>query len=54
MISADEKHKVAIIPGVILGQNAHAFVQVLEGVSGASAYHSFTLESFTSDYPNLA
>jgi tocopherol cyclase len=53
LISADEKYKVAIIPGVILGQNEHAFVQVLEGVSGASAYHSFPFESFTSDYPEF-
>jgi tocopherol cyclase len=53
LISADEKHKVAIIPGVILGQNAHAFVQVLEGVSGASAYHQFPFENFTSDYPQF-
>ena len=28
LVSADERYKVAIIPGVILGQDAHAFVQV--------------------------
>ena len=26
LVSADEKHKIAIIPGVILGKDAHAFV----------------------------
>ncbi|HSN94632.1 MAG TPA: hypothetical protein VLR89_06175 [Anaerolineaceae bacterium] len=26
MISADERHKIAIIPGIFLGQNAHSFV----------------------------
>lgn len=46
MISADESHKVAIIPGVILGQDAHSFIQVLNGVEGTSAYHAFHLESF--------
>jgi tocopherol cyclase len=54
MISADEKHKVAIIPGVILGQDAHAFVQVLDGVSGITAYHKFPFEHFTTDYPHFA
>jgi tocopherol cyclase len=49
LISADEKHKIAIIPGVILGQDAHAFVQVLEGVSGKAAYHSFPFEEFRAD-----
>jgi hypothetical protein len=28
LISADERNKVAIIPGVILGQDAHAFAGV--------------------------
>jgi tocopherol cyclase len=46
LISADERHKVAIIPGVILGRDAHAFVQVLNGVDGTSAYHTFPIESF--------
>ena len=32
MVSADERYKIAIIPGVILGQDAHAFMQVLDGV----------------------
>lgn len=46
LVSADETHKVAIIPGVILGQDAHAFVQVLDGVSGQTAYHTFSIEQF--------
>ena len=38
---ADESHKVAIIPGVILGQDTHAFVQVLDGTDGTTAYLKF-------------
>jgi tocopherol cyclase len=54
LISADENHKVAIIPGVILGQDAHAFVQVLDGVSGTSAYHQLPFGDFRADYPQFA
>lgn len=46
LVSADESRKVAIIPGVILGQQGHAFIQVLEGVSGKVAYHTFPVEQF--------
>jgi len=54
LVSADEKHKIAIIPGVILGQDAHAFVQVLEGVSGTAAYHKFPFEHFSAESPRFA
>ena len=46
LVSADESYKVAIIPGVILGQDAHAFVQVLDGVDGTTAYHTFPFQRF--------
>ena len=46
LVSADETHKVAIIPGVILGHDEHAFIQVLDGVSGQTAYHTFSIEQF--------
>jgi tocopherol cyclase len=54
LVSADEQHKIAIIPGVILGQDAHAFVQVLEGVSGTAAYHKFPFEQFSATPPHFA
>jgi len=54
MVSADEKHKVAIIPGVILGKEAHAFIQVLDGVEGTTAYHTFPLEHFRSAPPDFS
>jgi tocopherol cyclase len=46
LISADESQKVAIIPGVIFGQDAHAFIQVLDGVEATSMYHTFSQSSF--------
>lgn len=49
MISADERNKIAIIPGVILGQEEHAFVQVLDGVDGTSAYLKFPIQDFRAD-----
>ena len=36
----------AIIPGVFLGTDAHAFIQVLDGRAGSSVYHRFALEEF--------
>lgn len=49
LVSADERHKVAIIPGVILGQDAHAFLQVLDGVNGTTAYLKFPFQDFQAD-----
>ncbi|PKO00461.1 MAG: hypothetical protein CVU42_04645 [Chloroflexi bacterium HGW-Chloroflexi-4] len=49
LISADERNKVAIIPGVILGNEAQAFLQVLDGVNGTSAYVKFPFEDFRAD-----
>jgi tocopherol cyclase len=46
VVSADEQQRYAIIPGVILGANGHAFIQVLDGSTGASAYHTFPLSEF--------
>lgn len=46
LISADERQRYAIIPGVILGQQGHAFIQVLNGSEGSGTYHRFPLEQF--------
>lgn len=54
LVSADESIKVAIIPGVILGQDAHAFVQVLDGVDGSTAYHTFPFQHFWADDRSFA
>ncbi len=53
MVSADEKEKIAIIPGVILGDDSHAFVQVIDGSDGTTEYFSFPIEQFKSVFPNF-
>ncbi|MFM8319679.1 MAG: tocopherol cyclase family protein [Chloroflexota bacterium] len=44
LVSADERVKLAVIPGVILGEHGHAFIQVLDGAGGESAYYRFGLD----------
>lgn len=46
LVSADETRRYALIPGVSLSGDAHAFVQVLDGVTGRSAYHAYPLVDF--------
>ncbi len=48
-VDASEQHIAAIIPGVFLGKDrstSHAFVQVLDGLSGSSTYHRYSLAQF--------
>lgn len=54
LVSADEAHRYAIIPGVILGENAHAFIQVLNGSTGDSAYHQFPIDAFQASRKSFA
>jgi len=54
LVSADEAHRYAIIPGVILGDNAHAFIQVLNGSTGDSAYHQFPIDVFQASRKSFA
>lgn len=49
LVSADQQHRYAIIPGVVLSGEPHAFVQVLNGVSGKSAYFEFPLKAFRAE-----
>ncbi len=49
LINAAEDTRYAIIPGVFLGENGHAFIQVLEGHTRRTAYHIFPLEQFQAD-----
>ena len=51
MVSADEKSKIAIIPGVFLGDDTHAFVQVIDGSDGKTEYFTFPCEYFQTDGP---
>jgi tocopherol cyclase len=50
LVSADETLRYAIIPGVFLGEQGHAFIQVLDGVSGRSAYHTYPLDQFEASH----
>ena len=50
----DREHKVvlAVIPGISIGQNkadSHAFVQVIDALSGQVEYYRFPYEKFKSD-----
>lgn len=45
-VSANENQRLAIIPGVFLGEDAHAFIQVLDGIQLSATYHRFPLDSF--------
>lgn len=53
LVSADEQHKFAIIPGVFLDQErnspGYAFIQVLDGSSGDVQFITYPLESFQAD-----
>jgi tocopherol cyclase len=45
-IDATTAHKWAIIPGVFLGKDPHAFIQVLDGSGVRAWYHRYPLEAF--------
>jgi hypothetical protein len=47
LISKDERHRFAIIPGMILGKRDHAFIQLLNGSSRESDYRVFPTGSFS-------
>jgi hypothetical protein len=52
LVSADRAVRLAVIPGVFLSEDgtlAEAFVQVLDGVTGETAYHRFPLDEFRAD-----
>ncbi|HBX68134.1 MAG TPA: hypothetical protein DEH25_01765 [Chloroflexi bacterium] len=46
LIDAAENQRYAIIPGVFLGEDAHAFIQVLNGRTAQSTYHRFEVADF--------
>jgi len=52
LVSADEQTRYAIIPGIFRGQDPakdHAFVQVLDGMSGRATYHEYPASTFWAD-----
>lgn len=48
LASADLQARLALIPGVFVGSHgeSEAFVQVLDGITGASSYHRFDADQF--------
>ncbi len=51
LVSADERYRCSIIPGVFKGQDektSHCFVQVLDGATGQSNYHAYPFDQFWS------
>jgi hypothetical protein len=46
MIDAAGEQKWAVIPGVFLSDDPHAFIQVLDGNSQTALYHRYPLEAF--------
>ncbi len=46
LVDATEQHRFAVIPGVFLTQDPHAFIQVLDGATGQATYHRYPLETF--------
>lgn len=48
-ISADRRHAVALIPGMAVDPhgNRHAFIQVIQAVTGQTAYHRFAYSDFS-------
>src|SRR5436190_22292358 len=49
LVSKDGKDKLAFIPGIALGraEDAHAFVQFIDGTKGTSEYFRFDIADFT-------
>jgi tocopherol cyclase len=46
LVDESESRRFAIIPGVILGKDAHAFIQILDGVTGGTEYHRYPIDAF--------
>ena len=50
LVDASEVARYAVIPGIFLSDDParhHAFVQVLDGATGAATYHRYPAEAFT-------
>lgn len=47
VVDAEERQPYAFIVGVFLGEDRHAFVQVLDGRTGTSWYHRFNVRKFS-------
>jgi tocopherol cyclase len=48
-VSRDMSHAMAFIPGISYSDDAHSFVQFIDGINGRSAYFRYKTEEFESD-----
>jgi hypothetical protein len=46
MVSADQSQRLAVIPGIFLGQGGQAFIQVLDGLRATADFHEFPVDAF--------
>ncbi len=49
LVDASEKHILAVIPGIALGEteeDSHAFIQLLNGNTGNFCYYTFSIDDF--------
>ncbi len=53
LIAADESEKYAIIPGVFLGKDGYAFIQVLNGSTSETNFIKYPLDAFSADEDNF-
>ncbi len=50
MVAEDGKSIISVIPGISLsttGEEQHAFIQIINGLTAQTSYHSFPIESFS-------
>lgn len=45
--ASDSKAIISIIPGISLSSDPHSFIQIIDGKTGVTAYHSFPLDAFS-------
>lgn len=48
-VSSDFSQVLAIIPGISLANDRHAFIQIIDGISGATHYLEYPLSEFHAD-----
>ncbi len=52
-VAADFSEVLSIIPGISLAKNPHAFIQVINGMSGATHYFEYPVSEFHADRRKL-
>ncbi|MFT7588471.1 MAG: tocopherol cyclase [Limisphaerales bacterium] len=58
IISKDEKHAYAIIPGIALdekasGADSHSFIQIMDGINNKADYLRFAVDDFSPSYQSF-